>query len=110
MRSSRNVPTASFRNVLAMLTGAFVGATICWIFWGLVTPGDYFANGSPLVWPTIAAAGIAGAYAATRLRSRAFQITLATAACASLLFWLAVPDAWWATSPPKRPQRSKSAN
>src|SRR5258708_30698118 len=79
--------------------GAFTGATIGWIDWGIMALGDAFGN-SRFVDETILALGILGAYAAFNGRSRSCRIavTVATVLCAT--FWLAVPDGWWVKPPP----------
>jgi len=82
--------------------GAFDGFTLCWIAWGLASRGDYFAQGSPLVWATLAAAAGGGAWLGLRGRSMLPRVALALAALAFALFWLAVPDGWWAVPPPPK--------
>lgn len=85
--------------VLYALMGAFTGMTACWIVWGLVTPGDFFANGNPLAWVTVLGVGAGGAYAAFMARSRSLRIALAVATMTCTVFWLAVPNGWWARAP-----------
>lgn len=83
--------------------GAFTAATLTWILWGVITPGDFFAGGSGAVWLSLAIAAVAGGYAAFRWQPRRARIALWTAAVVCLLFWVAVPDGWWAKAPPPMP-------
>src|SRR5664279_5455846 len=89
--------------------GAFVGATGCWILFGLTTPGDFFANGYLYVIPVLAAAAGIGAYAALKVSAKGFRIALALSAIVFLLFWALVPDGWWASPPPRRSLQGKAA-
>ena len=84
------------RRVLTSVGGAFAGFTLCWVGWGRATPGDLFANGSPLLAPTLVGSllisGVLGAFA--HGRKGAIGIALLTAA--AILFWVFAPDGWWA--------------
>jgi hypothetical protein len=82
--------------------GACTGATLGWIGWGVVTPGDIFANGNPFVDLTLLALGVLGGYAAFKGRSRGARIAVAGATLPCAAFWGAVPDGWWAHPPPRR--------
>jgi hypothetical protein len=50
---------AASRSVTAVLS-AFCLATVCWIAWAWLTPGDYFANGNRLLLPSLISSGIIG--------------------------------------------------
>jgi hypothetical protein len=86
--------------VLMVALAAFCLGTICWIAWGLETPGDYFANGSVMVDPTLIAAVLAGLFVGWKARMR---VVISCATIASLCFWLFVRDGWWAHAPPFGP-------
>ena len=75
-------------------------STLAYVVWGLLTPGDYFGNGSVLVLPTIAVLFglVAGFHASSRLR----RVLLVTAVL-SLCFWAFVPDGWWVHPPSGHP-------
>ncbi len=79
---------------------AFALGTGCWVGWGLATPGDLFANGSPLLDPTLGLSIGLGAWAGFRFRSVWVRGPILLAAVAALSFHLFVPDGWWATPPP----------
>lgn len=49
--------------------GGLTLGTACWAAWGLATPGDFFANGSLLVYPTLLVAGGLGAWIGFRIGS-----------------------------------------
>jgi hypothetical protein len=79
--------------------GAFTGATICWIGWGIKTPEDYFAHSRSTVDATLVALGTLGGYAAFRGRSRSARITTTAATILCAPYWLAFPDNWWVKRP-----------
>jgi hypothetical protein len=89
------------------LTGGFTGATLGWIVWGIMTPGDAFANGSSFVEATVLALGALGGYAAFKARSRWARISTALVSVLCAAFWVAVPDGWWAKPPPPRASDSQ---
>ena len=89
--------------VLLIAGGAMTAGSVTWILWGLLTPGDYFGGGSPAVWATLAVAGLGGALAGARIRSRWAAGILMLAAALLSAFWILVPDGWWASSPPSMP-------
>lgn len=107
---SQTTPVAAPRWLRAAFVGlgAFDGLTLCWIVGGLAAGGDYFAQGSPLMWVTLVAATAAGGWLGLRVRSRLQRLALALAALGFALFWVAVPDGWWALPPP-RPSAPKAA-
>jgi hypothetical protein len=76
--------------------GAFALATGCWAAWGWATPGDFFANGSPFVYPTLLMAIVVGAGLGFYLRWRWVRELILVAAAGALWFHLFVPDGWWA--------------
>jgi hypothetical protein len=80
--------------------GGCVAATACWMVWGLATPGDYFASGSPWLWFSLLASGATGGYAAFKARSKRFRVALLLLGLACAIFWLAVRNGWWVKSPP----------
>jgi len=75
---------------------AFSLGTGCWAFWGCMTPGDLFANGSPLVFPSLLVAVLIGLVAGYKLQAKLFCAAVWFALLLSLAFWLLVPDGWWA--------------
>lgn len=89
------------RNALLMAAvGAFDAVTLCWIVWGLLTPGDFFAHGNPFVLVTLPAALIAGAWLGSKARTRARRISLSAVGILCAVFWLFAPNGWWASGPP----------
>jgi hypothetical protein len=89
--------------LLLAALGAFTVATFCWIAIGLVTPGDFFANGSRLIVIPLVLAAAVGGYVAWRTRSRALRIALIVVSAMCAYFWIAVPSGWWASPPPGTP-------
>lgn len=81
--------------------GAFALATPTWIAWGIFTPGDFFANGSPLVTVTLLAAGMGGTLLGWTAVSRWSRGALLVLAALSLAFWALAPNGWWARRPPQ---------
>ena len=97
---------AAFRSLaqrlLLLRTGAVTGATLGWVAWGVMTPGDAFGAGGLLVGGTVLALGLLGGYVAFKGRSRGVRIgTIATSGLCAM-FWLAAPEGWWAKPPPPR--------
>jgi hypothetical protein len=81
------------RLLTAFALGA-CGFTLAWVAWGLVTPGDYFANGSGLFEPTVLVAIVGGLIAGFKLPARwRIAAVLLTVLC--VCFWLFVPSDWW---------------
>ena len=76
---------------------AFCAVTICWIAWALETPGDEFANGSPLAAITLPISALAGAIVGWK--AKVMRVIIVCCNLASLCFWLFVPTGWWAHSP-----------
>ena len=74
--------------------------TVAWIVVGLLTPGDYWANGSWFALPFLALAAGAGAFLGAKVRRRAVRIVVIVAGTLSGLFWTTVPSGWWAKGPP----------
>src|SRR5947209_15726947 len=68
--------------------------------WGLATPGDLFANGNPLLYPTLLLATGVGAWVGFRLNGSWVRGLILAALAGALWFHLFVPDGWWATPPP----------
>lgn len=91
---------AKFWRVVFAGLWAFALGTGCWTAWGLATPGDFFANGSPLVYPTVLVAVGLGAWVGFRFLSVWVRGLILMAAVGALCFHVFVPDGWWATPPP----------
>ena len=88
-----------WRVVFASL-GAFALGTTCWAAWGLVTPGDYFANGSLFCFPTFLGAVAIGAWAGYRFDFAWVRGLIILLMVCALYFHVFVPDGWWAKPPP----------
>lgn len=73
-----------------------VGITLVWIGWGVMTPGDYFADGNPLVYPTLVVGAAAGFIFGRRKVRPGAVLVLIVLAAAACVFWILVPDGWWA--------------
>ena len=82
------------------IVGAFALGTLCWVLWGLITPGDYFANGSPMFPFSFVISVMIGLTLGYSVRSRAFRYFFVGLAVLALAFWLFVPEGWWAKGPP----------
>lgn len=82
------------------VTSAFALATGCWAVWGWLTPGDFFANGSPLLFPSLLVAIGAGALLGCKLRRPWQRALLGVATAAAICFHVFVPGGWWVTPPP----------
>jgi uncharacterized membrane protein len=80
-----------------------------WILWGLLTPGDFFGNGSPLIYVTAVAAAVAGFIVGFRIKSKAGRKILIFLGIGCLIFWLFAPNGWWAVPPPM-PHHIKGAH
>ena len=82
---------------------AFLGSgsafTMTWVVWGVCTPGDYFANGSLLLIPSLVCAAILGAWLAYARAGAPLRVTVAGLALLSAAFWLFAPGGWWASGP-----------
>lgn len=86
-------------SLLAAPLGAFSSATICWFVWGFYfTPGDYFANGSRWVNPTLVLALLVGGGLAY-LGGRWTRLVVIAISLLCAAFWISTPDGWWATPP-----------
>lgn len=85
---------------LSACAAAFAFVTAAWAIWGYFTPGDYFANGSSFVWPSLLCAFLAGlAFGWHLAAAPAARVILVFGVVASLAFWLLVPNGWWAHWP-----------
>lgn len=89
--------------VLRTSAAAFVGLTAGWILVGLLTPGDYHAQGSPFAWLVLLGLGVGAASLGARRRSRVATVVLGVGVALSLLFWFGAPNGWWAKGPPPPP-------
>jgi hypothetical protein len=85
------------RVVLGLLL-AFVLATAAWVGWALATPGDYFANGSSWLFPSIGVACLVGLAAGFPARGLA-RLLIVLLSVASLCYWIFVPSGWWSHGP-----------
>lgn len=95
-------PTPPSRYRIAWLVlGAFVGGTGAWIFWGMLTPGDFFGNGSNLIFPTVGMSSLLGAFSGWTAHPRR-RIAFAIAGLLCAVFWSLAPNGWWAKTPPRR--------
>lgn len=94
------IPATQLR-VLTATLAAFCLATTCWIVWGLETRGDYFANASPLMFPSLFAGMLVGPFLGWKAKAR-IRLVIQCASVASSCFWLFVRDGWWVKSPPFR--------
>jgi hypothetical protein len=91
---------ARWQRPLLAAAGAFSAVTLCWIMWGLLTPGDFFANDNPLVFVSLPVALVVGAWLAHKARRRTRYVVFALSlTCAA--FWIFVPSGWWASAPPR---------
>jgi hypothetical protein len=79
---------------------AFALATGCWAFWGLITPGDFFANGSPLLYPSLLAALVIGAWAGFNTHNLWLRALIVAVLLAAVCFHVFAPLGWWVKSPP----------
>ena len=85
-----------------MAASALTACTGVWILWGLSTRGDYFASGNPFVLVSMVLAGAAGLVLGYRRRSPRYRGIVLAVGLFAALFWLAVPEGWWAHGPPVR--------
>ena len=99
-----NFTLDAMRSRLAFcVLGMFSWSTGAWIAWGYFTPGDYFANGSSWLLPSLLATSIGGAlfgFIAQAALVRGFIVAMVVCAVA---FWLFAADGWWAHNPPQKP-------
>ena len=86
--------------LLLALTGAFVGVTSAWILWGLLSPGDFFASGTPWLVVTLGVAAISVGTMAVRVRSKFGLRALVAITICCAAFWGLARNGWWASSPP----------
>jgi hypothetical protein len=89
--------------LLLTVSGCLAAASLAWMMWGLLSPGDYFAGGNPTVWGTLLIAGMGGGYMGSRLEARGPAMLLLVIAAFCVGFWLIVPDGWWAAAPRPMP-------
>jgi hypothetical protein len=74
---------------------AFALVVGCEALWGYLTPGDWFANGHPLVFPSYLAAMFIGLVFRYRIRSSIFRLGTIASLLASVWYCCYVPDGWW---------------
>jgi hypothetical protein len=96
-----------FLRLLQAPLGVFVGYTLCWIVIGVLTPGDYWANGYDMRLP-LAASAAAVAVLAFHLRPLALRLVLVAAALGCGYFRVTASPGWWAKRPPERLYRRKA--
>lgn len=77
------------------------GWSIYWVFWGLLSHGDYFAQGRTFALVTLIGAALAGAVVGYKMRRTVPRVVLGALGVASVVFWLAAPRGWWAVPPPR---------
>jgi len=85
----------------AGLVGGFAAATTTWLIWAWQTVGDTFADGSFLVWPSLALATLGGFGLAYWQIGRRFRLGLALAAVVATSYWIFAPEDWWVTPLPE---------
>ncbi len=81
------------------LTG-FVFATLCWMFWGMITPGRSIAHSHAWRGISLLMSALAGSAFGCHQRTNLWRVCIALLALAALAFWLCVPQAWWTEPPP----------
>ena len=78
---------------------AFVGAislvTICTFAWAVETPGDFFANGSAALMPSLLISALGGLTIGWFARPR-LRVAILILTGASVAYWFCVPTGWWA--------------
>lgn len=82
------------------IAAALFAGTAVWGCWALFTPGDYFANGSTMVLPSLLLSVLAGAIVGWRTRSKKVRALLAAACVLAVAYIILLPDGWWAHPPP----------
>ncbi len=85
------------RAVYGLVTG-FGLVILCWVGWGLATPGDLFGNGSPWVMPSLVASALAGFVLGCTQKAKGFRIAVVALAVAAGVF---APHGWWGHGPPR---------
>lgn len=82
--------------------GIFVSATACHIIWAALAPGDSYPYGHQGVYVlSFLVASLAGfVLGSIAWRVVALRAVLLLFIGGAALFWLLVPDGWWATEPP----------
>jgi hypothetical protein len=88
------------RPVLQATLGAFAGFTGGWILAAMLS-GDELRVSDPFRLLGLAVPTTAGALFASRVQRWPWRALLGIAAIAALVFWIAVPDGWWALPPPR---------
>jgi hypothetical protein len=92
----------SNRTILQPITavlGGFCFVTVVEVVCGLLTPGDYFANGSPLLLPSAIGSLVVGVYFGLKARGR-WRIAIFALSFACMCYWVFVPMGWWAKALP----------
>ena len=87
----------SNRPILRLITaalGGFCFVTIAEVIWGFLTPGDYFANGSPLLLPSVIASLTLGLYLGIKASGR-LRVAIFVLSVACMCYWVFVPVGWW---------------
>ena len=92
-------PPKRFQIPVALML-AVSGWHAVWMLWGLCTGGDYFANGSPLLFPTMFLAAAIGFLCGWRAPSRLLILIVVLLFLVSVATWLLLPEGWWVTPPP----------
>ena len=94
-----NMPTID--NLLVGSGLSVVIVTAVWVFWCMMTPGDYFANGSKAVIPSLFVGGTIGFSVGLIGKADKLKWIVAALFVGALCYWFLVPDGWWVTSPPR---------
>jgi hypothetical protein len=84
------------------LLGSFVAVTLAWISSAVLFGGDAFPPAGFGRLAIALAALIAGAYTGSRARSLGARVGLVIGGVVAAVFWLAVPNGWWALPPPRQ--------
>lgn len=95
--------TASKKEVLASVSFALIAAfsafTVVWVVWAFLTPGDYFANGSSLLLPSLGIGSLVGAVTGWRTRSKKLRVAIVSLGLLAIGYFTLARDGWWATPP-----------
>ncbi|HET9957989.1 MAG TPA: hypothetical protein VFQ61_26005 [Polyangiaceae bacterium] len=93
-------PSLALRLWCGLLAG-FAAGTLAWITVGLLTPGDFFANGNVAVALAPGAFAVGAAWMGYRRAKRGLAGWLLALAGVAALFWIFAPNGWWASPPPR---------
>ena len=97
------MPAPSIRSLFA-IAGAFIVFSAVWVAWGILTPGDYFANGSRWALWELRISPLAGAnigYLGSKYRMGRY--VLLALMVAVIVFFISAPNGWWLKGLPSPP-------